>query len=272
MGKFDGILICSDLDDTLISKKKIISNANIEAIKYFMSEGGSFAFATGRVPLGIKPVLEYITPNVPVVCYNGGGIFDCKNNEIVWEEKLDMLAIEAVDFAINNFPEIGVEVCGSRDVYFCKMNDILMRQKVYEKFPDNYINHHDIKERWNKVLFTIEEDQIEGLRSVMTNSSYCESFEFIRSSRRYFEMLPKNVNKGSAMLRLAKLLGINSGKTIGIGDNENDIGLVKCAGIGIAVANASEVVKDAADIVTVDCDSDALKCLISDIDCGIIGF
>lgn len=272
MGKFDGILICSDLDDTLISKKKVISNENISAINYFMSEGGAFAFATGRVPLGIKPVLEHIKPNVPVVCYNGGGIFDCEKNEIIWEEKLDCECVKAVDFAIENFPEIGVEVCGSRDVYFCRMNDILLRQKVYERFPDNYLGHYEIKEGWNKVLFTIEEDKIEDLRSLMVNSRFSDRFEFIRSSKRYFEMLPKNVNKGRAMLRLATLLNIDPMKTVGIGDNENDIGLVRCAGVGVAVANASNVVKESADIVTVDCDSHALKHLICDIESGIISF
>ena len=54
MGKFDGILLCTDLDDTLLTTDKRVSDENSKAIEYFKSEGGLFTFATGRVPQGAK--------------------------------------------------------------------------------------------------------------------------------------------------------------------------------------------------------------------------
>ena len=56
MGKFDGILLCTDLDDTLLTTDKRVSDENSKAIEYFKSEGGLFTFATGRVPQGAKSV------------------------------------------------------------------------------------------------------------------------------------------------------------------------------------------------------------------------
>ena len=58
MGKFDGILLCTDLDDTLLTTDKRISDENKQAIEYFMSEGGLFTFATGRVVDGARLMLD----------------------------------------------------------------------------------------------------------------------------------------------------------------------------------------------------------------------
>ena len=60
MGKFDGILICTDLDGTLLRKDKSVSKENIEAIEYFKKEGGLFTFVTGRMPYTSKIIYEKV--------------------------------------------------------------------------------------------------------------------------------------------------------------------------------------------------------------------
>ena len=80
MGKFDGMLLCTDLDDTLLTDNKQVSEKNRKAIDYFKSEGGLFTFSTGRVPMGARLILEYVVPNAPIVCFNGGGIYDFSEN------------------------------------------------------------------------------------------------------------------------------------------------------------------------------------------------
>ena len=78
MGKFDGILLCTDLDDTLLTTDKRVSDENSKAIEYFKSEGGLFTFATGRVPQGAKLMLNYVHPNAPMVCFNGAAIYEMR--------------------------------------------------------------------------------------------------------------------------------------------------------------------------------------------------
>ena len=78
MGKFDGILICTDLDGTLLGSDRKISKENIEAIEYFKSEGGLFTFITGRMPCLVNDIYNAIKPNAPFGCINGGGIYDGK--------------------------------------------------------------------------------------------------------------------------------------------------------------------------------------------------
>ncbi len=270
MGKFDGILICTDLDDTLLTSDKRISAENMQAIDYFMSEGGMFTFATGRIPYGAKLMLQYIRPNVPMVCFNGAGIYDFNKDSLLWYETLDDEAVKVLEYVEEHCPYSGIEVCTEDKLYFCKMNSRVAEHKNMEHLPDNDVDYHDITEPWMKVLFIQEAEQVDEVRSVLAKSPYADQYEFIQSSPFYYELLPKNTSKGKAALELAKLLRIAPEKVIGVGDNENDLSLVENAGIGIAVANALDCVKDVANYITVDHNSHAISAIIYALSAGII--
>ena len=76
MKKFDGILLCTDLDGTLLRNDKSISQENLDAIEYFKSEGGYFTFITGRMPCFSEEIYQVVRPNAPIGCINGGGVYD----------------------------------------------------------------------------------------------------------------------------------------------------------------------------------------------------
>ena len=76
MGKFDGFLICTDLDGTLLRNDKSVSEENRKAIAYFKQEGGLFTFITGRMPYYAAESYEVAQPNAPFGCINGGAIYD----------------------------------------------------------------------------------------------------------------------------------------------------------------------------------------------------
>ena len=262
MAQFDGLLLCTDLDDTLLTDDKRVSDENIEAIKYFMDNGGLFTFATGRVPAGARLMLDYVVPNAPMVCFNGGAIYDYSKEEFVWQAALGEDALPAVEYVEKAFPPVGIEVCTDDKVYFCKTNRIVEEHKRLEKFPDNYLGYKEIKKTWRKVIFMVEERDIETLRRIVDESPFADDFSFVRSSPWYYELLPKGATKGAGLMRLADILGIKHKNTIGMGDNENDLSLVQDAGLGIAVANAAEIVKRAADMITVDNNSHAVRAVV----------
>lgn len=270
MGKFDKILICTDLDDTLLTADKSVSEENVRAINYFMSEGGYFTFATGRMPQGARLMLEYIVPNAPIICSNGTAIYDFRQDRFLWMRKLEPAARKVVDFVTERVPQCGVVVGCEHGVYFPRVNSVTEEHKVLENFPDNYKGLDDINEQWLKVIFMTESNEVELVKRAIDESPWCDEFEFMQSSPWYYEMLPKNSTKGSAVPRLAQLLGIRQENTIGMGDNENDMTLITNSGVGIAVANAIEPIKTAADIITVDNESHALAAVIYDIEQGRI--
>ena len=272
MGKFDGILLCTDLDDTLLTTDKKISEENARAIEYFKSEGGFFTFATGRVPHGARLMLEFVKPNAPMICFNGGAIYDFNNDKILWSRNLDKDAVKVVEFVDKNIPHAGIEICTAEKIYFSKVNRLVEEHKVWEQLPDNDLDYRDVEEDWKKVILMVEENEIWHLRETLAKAPFFDDYSFTQSSPWYYELLPKDASKGDGLLHLADLLGVDRKRTIGVGDNENDIMLVKMAGKGVAVANAVDEVKAVADFITVDHNSHAIAEVIKDIENGKIKF
>ena len=270
MGKFDGILLCSDLDDTLLTTEKTISEENKKAIAYFKEEGGLFTFATGRTVLGLGLPLAMVEPNAPVICFNGCGIYDLFDKKMLWERSLDKNAVRVIEFVEQNYPFSGIEVCTAEHVYFCRENELVAAHRRVERLPELVVDYHDIAEPWKKALFIQKPEELPLVKNGLLTSAFTRSYDFVQSDPRYYELLPKGASKGAALLELARLLGIDAAFTIGIGDNENDLTMVQNAGVGVAVANAIPAVLDAADVISTDNNTNAIATVIYGIEQGLI--
>lgn len=271
-GKFAGLLLCSDLDDTLLTTDKRVSAENKAALEYFMSEGGLFTFATGRIPYGAKLMLEHIVPNAPMVCFNGAGIYDFEKDRLLWNMSLHKDKIKILEFVEKELPFSGIEICTSDKLYFSKTNETVYEHKKHEKLPDLFCDYHDIdkNEEWVKVLIMQKEHEVSMVRKVIAESEFNDRFDFIQSSPKYYEILPKGASKGGCLMKLADMLEIKRENVIAIGDNENDISMIKAAGVGIAVANAIKEALDAADVITSDNNSHAAASAVNWIESNLL--
>ena len=271
MKKFEGILITTDLDGTLLRKDKSISPKNKEAIEYFKKNGGLFTFITGRPPVIVGDIYNEVRPNAPIGCFNGGGIYDVAKKEYIWKQPLEREALQMVEYVDKNLPGMSIQICGFEDSYFCKMNEAMIRHRDTAGFKDIRCHYYDVEETIAKVLFAHEEEkELFKLRDMLNSHPLAEKFDFIRSDPEYYEILPKGMSKGNLVIKLADILGIDMKRTVAIGDNDNDASMIAQSGIGLAVANASENAKSVADIVTVSNEEDAIAKLIFDIDSGNI--
>ena len=95
---------------------------------------------------------------------------------------------------------------------------------------------------------------------------------FVHSEKVLMEILPKNINKGVSIHKFSELFGIDINKIVAVGDFENDVEMIKEAGVGVAVSNACPAAKEVADIVTVSNEEHAIAKVIEDIEKGIITF
>ena len=269
MGRFDGILICTDLDGTLYKKDKTISEKNREAIEYFKREGGSFTFITGRMPYYSRDAYEKVKPNVAFGCINGGGLYDGEANKYTWAMELPHKALELVGMIDEKFPGVAIQICGPDQTYFAKNNDSTERFRRATGVPNIACDYRDFNKPIGKIIFStlIEEELLEAAEALRSHELASE-FDFIRSERSLFEILPKGVNKGLALGKLAEQLGIDMKRTVAIGDYDNDAAMLRAAGVGIAVANASRAALEAADAVTVSNEEDAIAKIIYDIEDG----
>ncbi len=262
MGKFDGILFVTDLDGTLLDDNKIISEENKKAIQYFEEEGGLFTFITGRIPHGVKSILEQYTPKIPFGCINGGGIYDYHSQNILWYEKLDKSALEIIDFVDKNFPDMGIELNSWKRAYFYKSNEHTEEHRRMEDFEKIECHYKDIEEDISKVIFIDSPKKIQALIPEIEKHPMYREFNLTSSHPKYYELLPKNANKGSVLIKLADLLGVDIKRTVSVGDNDNDIEMLQTAGLSFAVSNASKKAKESADLITVGNNESAIADII----------
>lgn len=271
MGKFDGILICTDLDGTLIGSDHVISRQNLDAIEYFKSEGGAFTFITGRVPMTTGEFCDTVRPNVPIGCINGGAIFDHIKGEYVWLSSLSEKAFDIIDFVAEKMPDMGIQVNTANNIYFCKNNSGTEYFRQRTGVPNTQKHYKDVHEPISKVLFlNMDNERILALAELLATHPLYGEFDFIRSEATLYELLPKGNSKGNVMRRIVDYLGLDMQRTVAIGDYDNDVSMLRAAKLGVAVANAVESAKAAADLVTVSNDEHAIAKVIHDIDSGEI--
>ena len=270
MKKFEGILICTDLDGTLLKNDKTISSNNLSAIEYFKNEGGIFTFVTGRMPF-FADIYEKVNPNAPFGCINGGGIYDHRNQKYLWTEVISESVLELVKYAEENIPQIGVQVNTFDKIYFCKDNPAMVEFREITGVPNIVCSYEDINEPIAKIVFGDKSDiTINQLKELLDSHPMAKDFDFIRSEKTLYEILPKGISKGTVLLKIAQILGIDSNRTVAVGDYNNDISMLNAAKVGVAVSNAVPEAKAVADYITVSNEEHAIEKIIDDIDSGML--
>ena len=273
MGKFDGILICTDLDGTLYKNDKTISEKNREAIAHFKREGGSFTFITGRMPYYSRDAFNAANPNVPYGCINGGGLYDGAENKYIWTKEISRSVIELIEHIDECFSDVGIQICCFDRTLFARENNTTVRFRHLTGLPNIVCDYRSVTEPIAKVIFcTDDEDKLLSIERALYEHRLSSEFDFIRSERTLFEILPRGVDKGLALRKLSEHLGIEMARTVAIGDYDNDAPMLRVAGCGVAVSNASRAALDAADIVTVSNEEDAVASVIYNIEDGKYGF
>lgn len=271
MKKFEGILICTDLDGTLLLSDGTVSKENLEAIEYFKENGGMFTIISGRVPITARKICALVKPNVPFGCINGGGLYDVSKGEFVWINTLPEEGLELVEYVDRMMPDMGIQVNTPEVLYFSKDNSAMEAFRRLVDVPNLVRHYREVEPPISKILFAHEdEEEMFRLIKLLDEHPKSHKFSFVRSEKYLYELLPKGTDKSMALSKLVEILGLDVKKTVAIGDYYNDIGMVKYAGVGISVANGCDEIRAVADHITVSNDEHAIAKVIEDIEKGVI--
>lgn len=266
MGKFDGILICSDVDSTLTYEAGKVSDENAKAIKYFQDEGGLFTLATGRAPSFMEHFSDKVKINAPVVSFNGTLLYDTKTDEIIKTWPMDRETVRKVfKYLQKNYPDVwhysfGVNTSINAQ-YEAKDHsaDDGTLDTLFDSFPNEMY----------KVLTVQAEDYTLEIKNDMIKT-FGGEMQFYRSWNEGLEYVSLESGKGIAVDHLKKHLKGQIHTTVGVGDYENDITLLEYADIGYAVGNSIDSVKEAADRITVNNTEHAIAAVIKDLEETVI--
>lgn len=253
MGKFDGWLIATDLDGTLIDDNQVVPQANIDAIRYFQAEGGRFTIATGRSLAMCTGYLGMVAINAPAILINGTLLYDVERRQPVYQHGLDRrIATHMLSRINEEFPDVCAQIhCDgpiaivspiSCDDLFLEREDLPRARTTYGAVPDP----------WYKIMFYATPErlgEVEAFVQASISRSIVDHFGIMYSAPFYYEMMPAGTTKGTGLLHLAELLGIRHEHTVAIGDYYNDADMIRMAGLGVAVANAPAPIREMAGLV-----------------------
>lgn len=250
-------LITSDMDETLLSDKKVITPATVAAIKRASAAGVYFVPNTGRSFNSIQDNLIQLglsqKPDQYVISYNGAAIIENQQNRVLQVNALPYEIVEQL-FKIGINEHLCIHVYTVDKLYIWNMNDNetdylngrVTGWKLMHEDSLKFLQQTPI----TKIIFNIdaEAQRLSMQDYVEKNVDFALNISF--SSDRYIEFNDPSADKGQAVLSLAAKLGIKPSEVIAVGDNSNDLPMIKAAGLGVSVANGRDFVQAAANYVT----------------------
>jgi Cof subfamily protein (haloacid dehalogenase superfamily) len=261
MKDLSNVMFITDMDGTLLPANKRLNQKDLDAIYAFRRFGGHFSVATGRSLQSARKFFEPLGLDEPVIVCNGGGIYDCDEKKFAWRSYVDTSAYDTVKDILDKFPEAGCEISFEHEIVVVRMSiqEEYHLDISYDKSEFRQDKYENISpEGWCKVLFASSPEKIEEIIKY-TEDNPNENVTFVRSSKFFFEILPKDCSKGKALEKLREIYYRKGFIVAASGDFDNDLDMIKLADIGIAPANAQECVKKAACFETkADCDNGAV--------------
>lgn len=268
--KFDGLLIVSDIDNTLMHGD-FIPEENKTAIKYFTSNGGYFTIASGRNHVTAVNIANSVGANSPLICVNGGMIYDQiegkKLHNIFITEKIE----EYLSIINDEFPDLCFGYVNDDGYFFNSL------EKFAENFDKNVVEDltkkgiykkgkpADFPKNISKAIIVDTEQNTDKIKE-FGNSKNFQDVSFVKTAGSFLEVIPKNINKGVGVLNLANILGIDKKGILAIGDFDNDIEMLLQAHISAAPENAPQRIKDLVTTVVKPCEQGAVADFIKYID------
>lgn len=252
MGIFSDILLTVDYDRTLTAPDSTIPERNLEAIRYFMENGGAFTVNTGRsVPmtLGFR---EKVSVNAPLLLYNGSAAYDTEKEEFTFCHLIDLDLVETVRETMESFPDMNVEIQGMDAHYLFTQNDAWVRFSESNHCPNRIVElgedvgpfvkmcvYGEIRDTGVSHLFHGTEEEIRRCDEVeaMLREKYGDKMSVFRVAPRIMDCHAPGVSKGRSARQLLEQLGRKI--LVCVGDERNDLTMLDAADYAYAPADAA---------------------------------
>lgn len=248
-------LVAIDMDGTLFDDNKNVSEDVAIAISAAQKRGVKIVLCTGRPLHGVVPTLEKLNlmeEGNYSITYNGALVQHNSNNQVIFRRTLsrdELCEVEKLSREIGvhfHFLDMERVYTTNRDI-----SPYTIRECFMNGLPLRYVTAEEVDPAMD-ILKMMMIDQGEILSEAIKKipAGYFERYTILRSERFFLEWLNKDASKGKAVAHLAQHLNIPQNEIMAIGDNENDSDMITYAGIGVAMGNAVEPIKQISDFIT----------------------
>jgi Cof subfamily protein (haloacid dehalogenase superfamily) len=244
-------LLLSDVDGTLVTDEKILTEATRDAVALLRRAGIRFAITSSRPPAGLAAVAHALAIDLPIAAFNGGMIVAEGNPPVVVEQHLLPAAVGRR--TVELLAQWGIDAwVFTADRWLVQRLDgpyVSHEQRTVGFAPTVVQDLRPHLDGVGKIVgvsedFALLERGEAGLRRPLG-----EDASVVRSQKYYLDVTHPRANKGTAVLALAAHLGVSTSAVATIGDGFNDIAMFAQAGLSIAMGNAAPAVQAAADLV-----------------------
>ena len=247
-------LLVLDIDGTVTNSDKKVLKQTRDAIIQLQEHGIRVVIASGRPPRGVFSIaekLDFGRFGSYILAFNGARIIDFRTGACVYEKKLPAyipvrLWRDALkkNLGMVTYTDEVIVTGTDTDPYMVQESEIChMPLEYHEKFSE-FVDFPV-----NACLLTGEGQKLEALEPFFERKYFHET-QIYHSEPCFLEIVPKNVNKAYSLKHLLNILGIKREEMVCCGDSFNDISMIQFAGMGVAMANAQEKLKNVADYVT----------------------
>ncbi|WP_096817021.1 Cof-type HAD-IIB family hydrolase [Lactococcus fujiensis] len=244
-------LIALDLDGTLLNSKKEISKENITAIKKAREQGVHVVITTGRPLIAIHHLLDELDMtdyNDFSITFNGG-LVQRNTGDILSKKTFNLAEASDIKEMTN---QLGMP-CDLLSEGTVLMTDSAV-PSLYPKinklltFKQSNLDQLTADTIINKIVSCQEADFIDS-KIPLFPATFFTKYEIFKSQAKLVEFMPKGINKAYGLAQLAKILNLKAENVMAMGDEENDMSMIEWAGYGVAMGNAVEKLKKAANII-----------------------
>lgn len=247
-------ILFTDLDGTLLNNQSKISEPMKEALDKMIQAGHVLVLSSGR-PLhsiiSIKENAGIDYPGIYIIANNGGLVYDCDKKENILERRV---SYEDMMTTWNLAKEHGLHIQTYSESHIISSNTTKALEYYTRKVTLPVIfsdNPAEVLDAPPYKLLAINLDSKEPLDQFAADLATKETnLTTLFSNPKFLEVIPADSGKGKGLLWLCDYLGIPVANSIASGDAENDLSMLQAAGMGVAMANAEELLREHADVVT----------------------
>lgn len=259
-------VLALDIDGTLTNSEKKITERTKRAVDAAAERGVKIVIASGRPVQGIREFareLRLKENDGYILSFNGGRLISCRTGEIIHDMKLPLEYLPEIyalskEYGVNLMSYEGDDlITETPDDEFLAIEARINGLGI--KKVDNLVEH--INFPINKCLMLGEGNYLAEVEKKV-HAALCDRMDVYRSEPYFLEILPKGVDKAKALERLLNMLGSSREELMVCGDGFNDLTMIRYAGLGVAMANARDEVKESADYVTCSNDEDGVAAAI----------
>lgn len=246
-------MICCDIDGTLLDSKHRIPDRVKEAVRKAVEEGILFVLVSARTPEAVRPIQMELGIRGITVCYAGACIVE--DRQVLYSQAIEAEVAKKICDIAGKYG-LSISLFRGREWFVEQMDDhIQLEIDITRVFPQITSIHHILqqciqeKAGINKIMLTASTEKVREVGEILSAIPELQ-VQIGYSKDNYLEIIPMETSKGNAVKKLCELKDINPQNVIAIGDENLDISMIQYAGMGVAMGNAIEELKQAADFTT----------------------